>query len=48
MGCRRMAVVAAFDRVIVTLIPNSAGEPGLRVRAELDQGCYPSGTKVTN
>jgi len=36
------------DRVIVTLIPNIAGDTGLRVRAELDQGYHPSGTEVTN
>jgi len=34
-------------RVIVELIANTTTRKGLRVRAELDQGHYPTGVKVS-
>jgi hypothetical protein len=35
-------------RVIVQLIANTTTKKGLKVKAELDQGHYPTGVKVTN
>jgi Rhodopirellula transposase DDE domain len=34
--------------VIINLIANTATKQGLAIKAELDQGCYPTGIKVTD
>ena len=34
--------------VIVNLIANTTTQAGLKIRAELDQGKYPTGIKITN
>ena len=34
--------------VIVNLIANTTTDKGLKIQAELDTGCYPTGIKVTD
>ena len=35
-------------RVVVQLIANTTTKKGLKINAELDQGHYPTGVKITN
>ena len=47
-AAKRLASASVSHEVIVNLIANTTTTAGLKIRAELDRGKYPTGIKITD